>query len=232
MRFASLCLALFASALTAPAADVPSSRLPAELQTALQEFRADGPRGWNFIQTTVANGESLVEQFDATKPDFERWSLLKKNGRAPTEDELRTYREGKTRRSSGPNAPRIQDQFDLASGEEVQRDNEHVTWRFRLKPGAADDKAAGSMAAIVRFHLPTRTIDQLELLSVQPFSPVFGIHIDETHTTMTYSLPTADRPSLPVRVGLHVRGRAFWFKSLDEDMTITFSEQSRATRQH
>jgi hypothetical protein len=45
---------------------------------------------------------------------------------------------------------------------------------------------------------------------------------------MDYSLPTADRPSLLLSVTLKVRGRAFWFKSLDQDMTVTYSDHESA----
>ena len=41
---------------------------------------------------------------------------------------------------------------------------------------------------------------------------------------MTYSLPSDDKPSLPQQVVTRVRGRAFLFKSLDGDLTVTFSE--------
>ena len=59
---------------------------------------------------------------------------------------------------------------------------------------------------------------------------MIGINIAETRTVMTYSLPEAGRPSLLQKVTLRVRGRAFWFKSLDQDMTVTYSGQQPAVR--
>lgn len=41
-------------------------------------------------------------------------------------------------------------------------------------------------------------------------------------TTMTYSQPEGDRPSLLQKSVTHVLGRAFWVKSLDADTTVTF----------
>src|ERR1051326_5816516 len=88
---------------------------PAALADALKNFRADGAPGWSFVQTTTAGTESLVEHFDAKRPDFERWSLVGKNGRPATEDEKRDYLEKQTRRSRGGTAPKITDSLDLAN---------------------------------------------------------------------------------------------------------------------
>jgi hypothetical protein len=43
-------------------------------------------------------------------------------------------------------------------------------------------------------------------------------------TTMAYMPPSGDTPALPMSVTTRVRGRAFLFKSLDADMTVTYSD--------
>lgn len=220
-----LLLSLVALATVIPVASAP---LPPELAEALRAFRTDGPKGWRYIQTTRAGNQSLVERFDPAQPDFRRWSLLEKDGRPPTAEETRTYLEGKTRRSAGQTAPRIQDRFDEASAEAIRREGEHSWWRFRLTPGAADDQVAQHMTATLTFHEPSRTIEQVEIASLGPYSPVFAVRITESRTVMNYSRPSSNRPSLLQTITLRLRGRAFWFKSLDEDMTVTFSDYEKA----
>ena len=80
-------------------------------------------------------------------------------------------------------------------------------------------------------HRPTRTIESLEIANIAGFSPTFGVKISEMKTVLTYSLPATDRPSLPQKVTTHLRGRAFWVKSLDADMTVTFSDYAKAGKQ-
>ena len=181
-----------------------ATELPAELSAALQEFRADGPKGWGFTQTTAAGAESLVEQFDPSEPDFSRWTLVRKDGRDPTASESQTYREGKTRRSSATNAPRLQDQLDLSSAKLERTDGERSIWSFHLAAGGTDDRTAGFMTVTVTFHRPTRTIERVEIASIAPFSPMLGVKIAETNTRMDYSLPDSDHPSLLQRVTLRV----------------------------
>lgn len=212
------------------AAPAPADPLPAKLADALEAFRSDGPKGWAYTQTTVAGKESLEETFDPGRPESDRWALVAKDGRAPTPDELKTYREGKSRRAGGSPPPRIQDLVDRASATRVRTEGDLAWWRFGMKPGGADDSSAAHLDVIFCFHLPTLTIASVEIASREAYSPMVGINIAETRTVMTYSLPEAERPSLLQKVTLRVRGRAFWFKSLDQDMTVTYSGQQPAVR--
>jgi hypothetical protein len=79
-------------------------------------------------------------------------------------------------------------------------------------------------------HKPTGTIESFELANTGPFAPTFGVKIAEMRTLMTYSQPNGDTPSLPQTVLTRVRGTAFWVKSLDAEMTVTFSDYAKAGR--
>jgi len=207
-----------------------ASPVPAELDRALKLFRAEGARGWAFNQTTESGGKSLFEHYDPAKPEFSRWTLLKKNGAAPTEPELKEYRERLSRRTSGNTAPNVKDQIDPASCELVQADEVRASYRFNLRPGASDDSSAAHMSATFTLHKSTETIERVELNAFEPFSPMFIVKINDAKTTITYSLPENGRPSLLQQIAVHIRGRALWFKSLDEDMTVTYSDHEYSFR--
>lgn len=219
MRFFVLFVATLATSLAA---------IPRELEAALKTFRADPPRGWSFTQTTVAEGKSTVERSNAVKPDFDRWSLVQVDGRAPTADELARYAENRSRRSRTGTAPSIIDQLDLASIETVSDAADRILFRFRLRPGESRDKTAAFLRATLTLHKPTQTIESIELGNVSEFAPTIGVKIAEIKTVMTYTLPHGDTPALPQKVATRQRGTAFWFKSLDADMTVTFSDYARA----
>ena len=198
--------------------------VPPELEAALKNFHGDAPRGWSFTQTTKAEGKSTVERSNAARPEFDRWSLVQKDGRAPTAAELNDYGEARSRRSRNGTAPNLADQFDLASLEVVSTTAEHATYRFRLRPGESRDRTAAFLRATVVLHKPTRSIESIELTNTGEFSPAFGVKIAALKTLMTYTLPAGQTPSLPEKVETQVRGRAFLFKSLDAEMTVTFSD--------
>ncbi len=223
-------LLALAAGLLVGASAVSAAALPGNLAGALEAFRSDGPKGWGYTQLTTAGGESLEETFDPARPEPDRWSLVAKDGRPPTEAELKIYREGKSRRAGGMPAPRLQDRIDPASATPVRTDGDLVRWRFQLLPGGSDDSSAEHLDVTFCFHLPTLTVTEVEIASREAYAPVIGIRIAESRTVMTYSLPEAGRPSLLQSVTLRIRGRAFWVKSLDQDMTVTYSRHASAAR--
>ncbi len=202
--------------------------VPPELETALKTFRSDAPRGWSFTQTTVAEGKSTVEHSNAAKPEFDRWTLVQVDGRVPTSDELTRYAENRSRRSRTGTAPKIIEQFDLPTLETMSDTAERGVYRFALRPGEASDKTAAFLRATVTLHKPTQTIESIELANIAEFSPTLGVKILELRTAMAYSLPHGDTPTLPQKVTTRQRGTAFWFKTLDAEMTVTFSDYVRA----
>jgi hypothetical protein len=206
------------------AAALRADTLPPEVSAAIKSFRAEGPKGWAFTQTTASTKQSMVERFDPMKPEISRWTLLQKDGRAPTQEELKEYREKQSRRTRGDTAPDVTKQLDLESAERISEDAERAVFRFRLKPGGDDDKTAAHMRSTFHFHKPTGTIEKVELGSIEPFAPMLTVKINEARTVMYYTLPQADRPSLLDRITVTVRGRAMWFKSLDEDLTVSYSD--------
>jgi hypothetical protein len=212
----SLCLLIAPSLRAAP--------MPPELEKALAAFQAEGTKGWGFTQSTRSAERSLVERFDPAKPEFARWSLLQKNNRAPTEEELKEYRDMLTRRTRGQTAPNVKDQIRPDTCEPLGVENGRARYRFQLKPGGEDDKSAEHMVVTFSLHEATGTIERVELASIRPFSPMFIVKIEEARTVITYTLPDEARPTLLQEITVRVRGRAMYFKSLDEDMTVTYSD--------
>jgi hypothetical protein len=216
-------LLLVSTCLLATAA-LRAGPIPPALEKALAGFQAEGTKGWAFTQSTRSAQKSLVERFDPSKPEFSRWTLLQKNDRAPTEDELKEYNDMLTRRTRGQTAPNVKDQVNRDSCELLGMEDGHARYRFQLKPGGEDDESAEHMVVIFSLHEPTGTIARVELTTVRPFSPMFAVKIEEARTVINYTLPEENRPTLLQDIAVHVRGRAMYFKSLDEDMTVTYSD--------
>ena len=228
MRFVLLALIMAIMAVAEASASLDAVR--PMLDEALKTFRTEGPKGWSFTQTSRGEGHSRVERYDAAQPEFERWTLLQQDDRAPTPEEAQDYREKLSRRSRGGTAPKLTDQLDLTTLTLPNETDERATLRAHLKPGEAGDATAKYMIATIVLHKPTSTIETFELSAEAPFAPILGVKISAMRTTLTYSLPDATRPSLLKTSETHLRGRAYFFKSLDADMTVTFTDYERASR--
>lgn len=194
-----------------------------DLVAALRGFRSEVPPDWSYVQVTSDGQRSLEERHDATRPDFSRWSLLRKDGHAPTAAELAEYRDTRSRRSRGGTAPRLAEQIDPVEAKVVAEANGRATYRCRLRPAEAGDRTADFLHATVVVHRPSRTVEAITLENDAPFRPALGIRITKLRTRLTFSLPSGERPSLPQAVHTSVRGDAYWFKSLDADLQVTFS---------
>lgn len=217
-------LALLFLSLIVLASPLQADAVPPELAAALKDFRTEGSFGWGFTQITESEDKSLVERYNPAEPEVLRWDLVRKDGREPTEKELKDYREQQTRRTRGETAPNVKNQLDHETCTLVSDEGDRATWRFRLKPGAEDDRSAAHMAATFTLHRPSGTIEKVELASFEPFSPVFSVSINEARTVLEYTLPDGERPTLLKRVSMRVRGKAMWFKSLDSDLTVLYSD--------
>lgn len=195
---------------------------------ALESFRTEGPPGWSFTQHTLSEGKDLVERYDAGQPEFRRWNLVAQNGRLAKPEEIISYREGFARQSRGGTAPRIARQIDTESMVLAAETPERSTYQAKLKAGDPSDRTALFLRAILVWHKPTGVIESFTVESTGAFSPTVGVRIEFMQTTMAYTLPVDDRPSLLSSVRTRLRGRAFWLKSLDAEVNVTYSDYRRS----
>ena len=205
-----------------------AAAIPAEVQQALQVFRAEGPKGWSFTQTTSAEGQQRVEHYDAGQPEFRRWTLVAQDGHPPSPQEAQNYREKFTRQSRGGSGPRLNQQIDLETLRLLTETSDQMTFTARLKAGEDGDTTAEFLRAIFVWDKPDQIIESFTIESIAGFSPTFGVKIAEMRTTMSYSRPSPDHPSLLQTIATRLRGRAFWFKSLDADMTVVYADYKPA----
>lgn len=205
----------------------PVSPLPEDLVKALATFRAEGPRGWAFTQTTVGGGKDRVERYDPRQRGAARWTLLSEKGAVPTEAEQQRYRDT---RPAYDSAADLANQLVRESAALAAKDERTTTYEFHLRPGSDKDETAAHMRARFTLDHPTGTITRVELFNIEPFKPASSLTIHEARTTLVYSLPTDTRPSLPQEVTMLVRGERFWIRDFEQKVTSTYSDQENASK--
>lgn len=210
-------------AATAPLPSV--SPLPPELTRALDAFRAEGPRGWAFTQTTSGAGKERVERYDPRQRGSARWTLLLEQGVPPTEEEQRRYRDTRPPFDSSAD---LAAQLDRTSVELFATDATRSTYQFRLRPGSEDDKAAAHMRAHFVLDHATGAFSRVEVFTTGPFKPATSLTIDSARTTILYAPPTDTAPALPKEVSMQVQGKRFWIREFEEKVVSTYSDQENA----
>ena len=187
--------------------------------------RADATKldGWAFTVTTTEEGKKTVETHNPAAPNEQRWTLVLKDGKPPTEKELRKYAE--ERRRARSKQQRLSSLVDKASLELEGEDAERLTFRFRMKSDGDDAKL---MAGKIRGTLVVRrdgpNVESLEIANTEKISKAGVFSLSEFQTRIRFR-PAPERPeSLIESVTARVRGRALLVKSLDADTETTFSD--------
>ncbi len=203
--------------------------VPPELTAALAAYRAGGPKGWAFTQTTSGPKKNLVERFDPRMRGPERWTLLSKDGATPSEDDYRSYRQTSAAKADADTASSVRDQLNLATCTLFASDERTSTYHFALNPASKEDTAAPHMRAAFTLDRPTGAIVRVELFNFEPLSPVLSLKIDEARTVMSYTVPADGRPSLLSEISMKLRGRRLWVRPFNEDMTMRYTDQVDAS---
>lgn len=217
------CLALvFAFSLSARASDAP-----AYVREALSHFTSDSPKGWAYTLTTTKDGQTSVERYDPAQPVGAQWTLLQRDGRAPTPEESRRYTQYKTSTTQGStrSATFEKGDIDFSTMKLVREDAERAEFESRFREG--DDKMLAHFIVKLTVAKHPAAIERFVLSLDAPFSPVIGVKMKELLVDMTFSPATAERPSLPLSSISRFRGRLLLVKSINEDLSITYSDYVR-----
>ncbi len=206
---------------------VRASEVPAYVREALSHFISDAPKGWAYTLTTTKDGDTSIERYDPAQPIGAQWTLLQRNGRPPTDDERRRYTQYKTGTTQGSTRAATFEKSDIDFGSMrlVHEDAARAEFESRFREG--DDKMLAHFVVNLTVAKQPAMLEKFALRLAAPFSPVIGVRMKELFVDMTFSPATADRPSLPLTSTSRFHGRFMLFKSIDEEISIAYSDYTR-----
>lgn len=204
-----------------------ATEVPAFVREALSRFTSDAPKGWAYTLTTTKDGQTSVERYDPAQPVGSQWTLLQRDGRAPTPEESRRYTQYKTSTTQGSTRSATFEKGDIDFGtlKLIREDAERAEFESRFREG--DDKMLAHFVVTLTVAKQPAAIEKFALRLDSPFSPVIGVKMRELFVDMTFSPATALQPSLPLTSSSRFRGRLFFIKSIAEDLSITYSDYVR-----
>jgi len=217
-------LALAFCLLTAVAA---AADLPSYFGEALARFTSDAPRGWAYTLTTTRAGDTSVERYDPSHPRGGEWTLLQRNGRAATAEEIERYLRYKA--SSTPPTARAtfeKGDLDRSTFELVREDAATAVFRGRFREDLKEPLLA-HLVLELQIAKSEPAVRSFTMRLVAPFTPALGVKMTELEVAMEFSPPNGDQPSLPRASRSRFRGRLFFIKSIEEDLQIAYSDFTR-----
>lgn len=194
---------------------------------ALDRMDSIDNKGWSYTVTTRSKEGTKIERHDASKPEGGRWTLVQKEGGAPTASELRKYQKEKADQAKRRNdKPSDDDQdVDRSTIRLISEDDDSATFSFRLRSegklaAGFTDHISGTLVVSKAGGWPRR----FDLTSAGSFRPIPGVKVDEFRVAMSFRRDPQSGDILFSTIESRVRGRAFGLKSLDDDVLVTFSD--------
>lgn len=215
--------------------------LPPLVEKALETMERSDQEGYAFRMVKSEAGSSETAAFDPSKPEAHAWTLLLKDGKAPTAKQSEEFRKERAKREKqrtedgkkGKGSKRGGDRdlramIDPGSLQLISDTAERVSYRFRMQ---IDDEDAKAFADAIRGTLVVSKavphVESLDLASTREIKAFTGVKLSEFHLTLTFFPPDAYGMSLPASIRSVVKGRAMLVKSIDQDLAVSFSDYAR-----
>jgi hypothetical protein len=202
--------------------------MPAYLREALAHFSTEVPAGWAYNQTTIRNDLATTGRFDPAKPPDERWRLVQYNGREPTRQDREKYRQFKEANpTTSSQAAFLPGDIEPGSMALIREDSERAEFRCTFRAEAADsNKMLGHLSLQLTVNKRQPHVEKFLLGLDEPYSPVLGVKMNSLTVEMSFSPPTAERPSLPAVSSSRFAGRIF-FIGTEENLQVSYSDYAR-----
>ncbi|MBN2383977.1 hypothetical protein JXQ70_13960 [bacterium] len=218
--------------------------LPVLVEQALRTMQTGSTIDWSFTLITTSAGTKTIEHCDQTRPEGEQWQLVLIEDRKPTPEELEKYREAKNKLQNNDQAKKKDEDEEnvsisielgklFGSGSLLLLEEEAERVKYGFQPSAQKEDDQKLMKHLKGTCLINRTdqaspyIEEITMFSENPFSPMFSVKIETFRTTMRFRPIEPGGPVLPARVTSFIQGKAFFIKTIAEDITVDYSDYVR-----
>lgn len=217
---------------------------PLPLQKALDTMNRADLKDWAYTRTTVSPKVRIVERYDPKKPEAKQWILSSIDNREPTATEQEEYhqkrmkalqrdretKKDKNDEQAGTMSLDLNSMIKPGSLRMMTEDPTTIVYAFRPQSEKDDDKVMmENLSGLL--HINTEKpegfyIEELTLSSEKPFSPAFSVKVTLFSTRMTFRPIEPNGPFFPAEITTRFQGKAFYFKTIDEQITMVFSDFS------
>jgi len=206
------------------------------VERAMDKMENTPENAFAYTITKKTKEENTIERFNPSKPEGERWTLIKKNGDPPTEKDIEEYEKKKLeekkaaeKREENNNNSNSQmslrNMIDEKTVTLVKTSENYRTYSFQASAdnnGISENMAKG-LEGTFQVNKEKKYISSITLNNTEKLSPVFGVSIDSFFMQMEFS-PLSRNGLIVLRKSIfRMQGKAFLVKNIDTDTTSTYS---------
>jgi hypothetical protein len=228
-----LLLSLLAISL-APAREIASETgAPGPLDAALRKLLADEGY-WAYTRTIrVFDKDNRlertdVERYDPSQPDSGRWLLLLRNGRPPSEAEVRGW-ERQRRREMRRRGKPLGAILDFPAATLADDNRTHLIYSVPIQAGASRRLPAEKFFVLLQVHKERGEIDRLALRTTESFRVAGVARVDNVEADATFGVIAPEHPAQPVAATAFGEARVAWFFRVGGRAELAWSDFARVT---
>lgn len=200
------------------------------ISQAIAKFEQTSRQDWSYRITRYENEEgdisSSIELFDPIKEQHEQWSLLRIDGQAPTEKQVKKFVKSKRKEKDDSDqqslSVKLGDIILLNSLQLVSEDQNHLRASFDVYLSQLGEEATENLKGSLIFAKDEQFIESIEIINKGEFSPVFSAAI--TDFKLSFRFVKIDSAILPQQNDLSMKGTFAFFTEIDEVSTDTYSD--------
>jgi len=231
---ATAALALAIPAIASDQADVASGdKYRQLLLDAVAALDAADWKRWAYTETDIGSDGVYVGRFDPSRPEGQRWSLLRVNNRAPTRDETEAYLDEK----AGDNgwggdddgqSDTIVDMVEPDGLELLEETDDHYVFRFVPDEDDLEEGFAEFLDATLGIAKGgTPWLEYIDIHSDGMFSPQFGVRVRDFKMRMTFAPAIESGPIVPRSIEVRISIHAFLIINVDEHIVTSYTDYER-----
>ncbi len=187
----------------------------------------DFEREWAYTETSTEEELTYVGRYDPSQEN--PWQLLSIDGREPTADEAREWRERKGgHRGDDDDDESVEVQFVTPDTITlIEETGEHWLFGFQPAVDGEDEKEIEFMRHVegrLRVVKDGLYVAEIDLRNSRPIKPAFSVRINTFVTTLTFGPAVEGGPIVPRTIDVHVQGRAMLAVRFDETEMIRYTD--------
>jgi hypothetical protein len=178
---------------------------------------------WQYAQHTVMPDLTRIEQFDASQPETQRWTLVSENGETPDKKRVDKYQQHQQdlNQDKDENSYEVafSDLIDLTSLVFVGDDNSNLVFKFVPHIEELDNEA---LTGVLYLDKASKQLRKILISNTDELNPAFTVTLTKFELELVFGV--FEGLVMPEHTSTIINGTAAIFKSLDSIQTVTYHD--------
>lgn len=205
------------------------SSLKQIVSSAITKFEQTAHEHWSYQVSRYENEEGEINSsFESFQPNVDvskRWSLLKINGKTPSQQQIKNFVRTKVKQANPEKENttiKLREIIELDSLQLYADNQVNMQLSFTVHLEQLGEQATKNLRGILTYHKQHQFIKQIEIVNTGRFSPM--LTADITDFRLILSFYHLDGAVLIHQQKLNMKGSFAFFAKIDEMSLDTFSD--------